>query len=264
MTDRPASGYGRILRVADMVARHGPLRLDAVMARTGLPRSATYRCLKELEAQGWIRALLSGEGYVVTHGQQARFGASRHSPPQVERAAEALAPLRRAARLEVDIAVLEPDGQVRVIESSRNDLATPAAEPVFASPLTWAGLIATAPDARLAFVRAGMARVPPDEQQDVTSGRFTRRISDAARQGHVWQPETQSLCLPLCPPAGCADPRPGAVRLEGSGSTRRSAHRLEKLVAALREDHPDLFPPAQQLRDRFWPALRRVRPAKRG
>lgn len=249
--DIPAQGFARILQVAETVAEHGPVRLEQVMARTGLPRSAAYRCLKELEAQGWTRRILSGAGYVLTSATHARFSPRQRVSPHIEQLVQTLGPLAKTARIDADIAVLRDMAEITICETTRATDPRALQEPFFASPLTLAALLVTGTDDRLAHVRTGLSTASPEERSDVTSGRFTRQLSETAKTGHVWDTISQSLCFPFVDSDGSA----GAVRLEGNGSSPRSVRKLESLMRDLKQALPSIVPEVTQVQRAFWPAL---------
>lgn len=55
-----------LLRVFEVVSSRGPITLDEISLKCGLSRSATYRALKKLESDNWIRTQLDRRSYVIT------------------------------------------------------------------------------------------------------------------------------------------------------------------------------------------------------
>ena len=247
----PAQGFARILHVAEVIATHGPIKLEQIMDRTHLPRSAAYRSVKELEAQGWIRKPMSGAGFCLTAQMHHRFGSASGVTPNIERLAMILKPVVKKARIDADIAVLGGLAEVQIQETTRPPDTAPMHEPFLASPLTLACLLVTGTEARLAHVRAGMDAASPEEQRDVTSGRFTRQLAETAKTGFVWDTSSQSLCFPFVDNDGAA----GAVRLEGSGANQRTARKLEALLREIKQTLPTIVPDTDQIQRRYWPAL---------
>ena len=244
----PVLGYARILKVAEAVAEIAPARLEDVMQHTGLPRSASYRCLKELETQGWIRKLMSGQGFVLTHAVQDRLARGRPQSHRADALAVRLGGLARAARIEADIALLTLGAQVIITETTRTTPPADIAEPFFATPLTLAALLVADKSARLAHVQAAMTTATATERARVTSGQFTHQLSEMARIGHVWDPITQSLCFPFVVNNGAT----GAIRLEGNGSSSRTADKLRGVLDILNQE---FVPNVDQIQRQFWPSL---------
>lgn len=247
----PALGYARILKVAEAVAAIAPARLEDVMLHTGLPRSATYRCLKELEAQGWIRKLMSGQGFVLTHAIQGQLAQGAGRRAVADALADRLGTHARLARIDADIAVMRGPADLHILETTRATPPADQAEPFLGSGLALAALLVTPKEARLTHVRAAMATAQAQDQALVTSGHFTHQLSEMARIGHVWDPITQSLCFPFLDNSGSS----GAIRLEGSGSNSRTADKLRSVMNILNQELPALVPDVDQIQRRFWPAL---------
>lgn len=245
-----ASGYARIMAVFGAVAAHGPMTLDDTMALTGLPRSACWRCLTTLEAEGWLSRRLRDGAFRVTSTAQTQIGAPTQRPTFIEELLPHLAPLLRKSRVEADIAVLRPDGHLAIVETTRK--ADHAAEPFFASPLTLGVLMVRPADARLALVNMALQEAAPEDRQLVTSGRFTRALAQAAVKGEIWTPAEATLTVPLEDPGQAT----AALRLEGQGSTKRSENRLRALIMVLRTACPELFPTPDVVLNRHWPTRR--------
>lgn len=248
--DPDASGYARIMAVFGAVAQHGPMTLEGAMARTGLPRSACWRCLTTLEAEGWLcRRLLDG-AFMTTAAAHSQLGAPPPRPAFIEALIPHLTPLVRKARVEADIALLNPDSTLHILDTTRK---TPEAEEgFFTSPLTLAVLMVCPPDSRLSRVNAALVNAAPEDRSAVTAGRFTRALAQAATRGEVWTPDEGSLTVPIEGPGGGV----AALRLEGHGSTKRTENKLRGLAEVLRLACPDLMPTAQTIRRRHWPVRR--------
>ncbi len=254
--DPDASGYARIMAVFGAVAAHGPMTLETTMERTGLPRSACWRCLTTLEAEGWIRRRLQDGAFLTSAAAHMQLGASPPNPPFIEVLIPHVTPLVRKARVEADIAQLSAEATLQTLETTHK--AAQEIETFFASPLTLAVLMVCPPDIRLNRVNAALVNAPPEDRSAVTSGRFTRALAQAAAKGEVWRPDEGSLTVPLeAPGIGVA-----ALRLEGHGRTKRTENKLRGLVEALRKACPDLMPTADTIASRHWPA-RRPSPLKR-
>lgn len=255
-SDPDASGYARIMAVFGAVAAHGPMTLEDTMARTGIPRSACWRCLTTLEAEGWLRRRLLDGAFIATAAAHTQLGARAPRPGFVEVLIPPLSPLVRKARIEADIAILQPEGRLQIIETTRK--FTEGAEEFFTSPLTLAALMVCPPDTRLKLVNTAMQSAAPEDRSAVTSGRFTRALAQAAAKGEIWRAEDGSLTLPVeAKGVGVA-----ALRLEGHGSTKRSENKLRAIADMMRRACPELLPDAASILQRHWPSRRPDRPSR--
>lgn len=249
-SDPDTSGYARIMAVFGAVAKHGPMTLESAVARTGIPRSACWRCLSTLEAEGWLHRRLLDGAFITSAAAHTQMGAPPPRPEFVETLISHLAPLVRRARIEADIACLNPDGTLQVLDTTRK---TPEVdEAFFTSPLTLAVLMVCSADSRIARVNAALVNATPEDRSAVTSGRFTRALALAATHGEVWGPDEGSLTVPIEAVGGGV----AALRLEGFGNTKRSENKLRGLAEMLRIACPDLMPTAQTIRSRHWPVRR--------
>lgn len=246
-TEMHSPGHARIMAVYAAVVRFGPIGLDQAMRATGLPRSATWRCLTTLETEGWVRRRLGETRFVVSGAALTLGGAADGVQVLLDRVLPALAEQLRGARLSADVAALAGPGRIAVLETNRRDPGAP--EGFLTSPLTLALLMVVSPEERLAHVRAALAEAKADEASTVTSGRFTRTLAQAAEDGLVWDPLSGALCLPFVGETGVL-----ALRLEGAGTTQRSRNRLLGVAETLRRALPDLMPDADQIARLYWPA----------
>ena len=249
MPQPPDSPGPRLLAVLSAVAQAGALDLAGVQAATGIPRSACYRALATLEGAGWLRRRLSDGAFLPVAAALAPLAAVATPGVLADRVAGPLAPVLRRARIAADIARLDPGPALVVVETSRGEGPAPLSEPFFGTPLTLAALAVCPPETRLALVRSALDSADEEDRRAVTSGRFTRAVAACAAGGAVWDTGTQSLTLPL----DGGDGLKGALRLEGTGATRRSENRLRGLAAELRRALPDLLPEADAIRARYWP-----------
>ncbi len=249
-SDPSAGGYARIMAVFAAVARHGPLGLEAAMRHTGLPRSACWRCLTTLESEGWIRRVLGGARFVASAPARSVLGGVPPLPDGLDRVAHVLSDLLKGKDIRADIAGFAGMGAIRVLETNRPaEARAPDAEDLLTSPLGLALLMVCSAETRLAHVRAAMATAPPETVQTVTSGKFTRTLSQAARDGSVWEAGLGALSVPLV----FAD-TVLALRLESDGSTRRSENRLRGVADRIGQHLPGVLRSPAEIERQFWPA----------
>lgn len=79
-----------LLRVFEIVSAHGPVTLDGVSRLCELSRSSTFRSLKKLEADNWIRTGLDKRSYVITGHADETISAALPAFSSVDRLTNAI------------------------------------------------------------------------------------------------------------------------------------------------------------------------------
>ncbi len=107
-----------LLKVYETVLLFGPISLDEVFPIIGRSRSSTFRCLKQLEAAGWIRTLINKHHFVATAFMDELVSKGAVSMPEVDLIS---LPAREAAlahKMHTDIGMLISNSHFLLAEST--------------------------------------------------------------------------------------------------------------------------------------------------
>ncbi len=120
MAENPVRQTARtkILKVYEIVLRHGPILLDEVYPKTEHSRTATFRALKQLERAGWIRPLINRHQFVATSLINNLMAAGSVSLPEVDLVSALVQDIITREAMHVDIGMYVTDQTFHLLESS--------------------------------------------------------------------------------------------------------------------------------------------------
>lgn len=242
------AGYGRILVVLEAIARHGPVKLDPLVDLTGIPRTPVFRCLKELEAQGYIRPRLGDGAYLLVAEKQGLLAEAPSLGEEVDILAPQLIALSRQEKVDCEVGVLMGMADYSLIERTKREDDDADRPPFLSDPAALTALLVEPPARRVRHVKAAMDRAAPGDRDEVTSGRYTSRLAAASKLGHVEAFDAGALYLPIHGARGFV----GAIRIEDRRQSRNTPRRLLRVADILRRRCPDLIPGPDQIRERYW------------
>ena len=177
-----------LLRVFEIVAQYGPVALDDAAAKGGLSRSATYRALKKLEADQWIRTRLDGRRFVITDKTEKWISSSVPAFCTVDLLVSELKRTKLARRLVVRVYQQTTTQDFRLIDSSLYfDLQNPA--PMFVDQ----GLVLCCLRAlQRAQIVVGSTRIP-----DFSDAELDKCLLSLFEFGHYYSSDYDLLAAPF-------------------------------------------------------------------
>lgn len=120
-SETPPSGYARIMTVFGAILNDSPAGLERTMQLTGLPRSATWRCLTTFEAEGWLCQRLSDGAFRLTASACAGYERAHQTHPLAEALVPFLRQLSKSGRLSIDLVAVAAPRRLIQIETNRSD-----------------------------------------------------------------------------------------------------------------------------------------------
>lgn len=191
-----AKGAGRVLMILEILAERGPLNLEQVTAHTGISRMASYRGLKTLEDQGWIRPHMGTGAFAVTAQFVNKMRRAYQTYDEIDRFMPKLKDIAKLSKIHFDVAVLEDLVVPRVVESNRRN-RLPDASNFFDSPFSFVALSAEEPRMRMMVLQAAMEEATPVQQEMIRRGEVNAKIRAIGKQGYWEDTVNKSLIIPL-------------------------------------------------------------------
>ena len=189
-------GFARILVVMETIIRVGPINLDAMVAETGISRTAAFRVLKNLEEFGWIRPQLGTGAYTITAKYVAKIRQAHRTYEEIDVLLPTLKMMAKDHKLHFDICVLEDLVVPRIVESTRRNKLSEQ-ESFFQSPFVISALSAADPRMRLMVLKNAVDSAEEREKSEITSGGMNAKIKKAGQIGYVEDAKTSSVIIPL-------------------------------------------------------------------
>ena len=231
---------GRALQVLGLVLDYGPVSPQRLTELSGLSRTAVHRAIHALIDQGFIRYQLGKMHVIVTSGLQARFEGAFYSPEGIDPLTAAVDEALKNRRIQCEIAVLPPEGPVRIVETTAPDL--PPEIDYFENDLVSVLLSHFSPvdvtriTARALRDSGGDASVEPE---------FLDRYRQAQYQGFLWNAAQSTLCVRIL----TETEQSIAIRLFSRGATRLRQQDCVETVEAMARELPQMFPDLTTIRD---------------
>lgn len=154
----------RVLMALEEVARHGPLTIEELTARLPMSQSACYRALQHLVGYGWVQPSALGKGYVASLGLKDTLEEARYGFPYGKDAKMILKAIKKLGNIDLELAILDPNGNVRLVDATDKSLRTIKYLQVTQSLLGRAAICALAPQEKVVFLRRYLALADDKER----------------------------------------------------------------------------------------------------
>lgn len=239
-TGRPATGSAaRALLILGLVLDYGPVSPQRLTELSGLSRTAVHRAIHALIEQGFVRYQLGKMHVIVTDGLQMRFEQAFFSPAGIDAITGAVDAALKHRRIQCEIAVLPPEGPVRIVETTAPDL--PPEIDYFESDLV-SVLLSHFPPVEVTRITARALR---ENAGASVEPEFLDRYRQAQYQGYLWNAAQGSFCVRLLTEAEQAV----AIRLFARGVARLRKADCVETVEAMRRKLPQVFPDLAAISD---------------
>ena len=211
--------------VCSAVVEKGPITLEALTKSLPFPQSATYRALQQLIAQGWVQRSIGRSGFVAAYALRAMLSTGRFGFPYERTARAVVKGTRERDLVHFDFALLEPEGAVRVMDSTDPPAARLEPLVLTTSVLGRAAVCALAPEVRVPFLRRYLAQASEAERTLSAGPQFAGLFRFHAERRFIWDRQGNALAFAFQSAEGAF----GAVRLRAK---RSSATRSQVLIQA--------------------------------
>ncbi len=173
----------RLLEVLEGVVNYGPISLNDLHPKVQRSRSATYRALKELEENGWVRRRLGGNRYILTSRMDRLLSAATISFSEMDTLVPLLGRFAMEHNLHVDVAVMQSRTKVVLIESTERGVETgQPISPLF-SDLSIAAFYGAIQKNVVRITSIHAAAQSCDDKADLTLGCFRDRYKKLKSEG---------------------------------------------------------------------------------
>lgn len=108
----------RVLAALRSIVSHGPISLAAVTRELRIPRSSSHRAMQALIEFGWVRKRAGDQAYVLSAKFSEQIGQRDFATHTAEAFQELMGDLRDKEYLHSELALPDPAGRLRVIEST--------------------------------------------------------------------------------------------------------------------------------------------------
>lgn len=237
----PVTGSaGRALLVLGLVLDHGPVSPQHLTDLSGLSRTAVHRAIHALIDQGFVRYQLGKMHVIVTSGLRDSFRGAFFSPPGIDPVSKAVDEALKHRRMQCEIAVLSPDGEARLVETTMPDqeaeLDFLESDLVSVLLSRFDPVAVTRMTARALRASGGDATVEHD---------FLDRYRQAQYQGYIWNAQQGALCVRVKDDSDQAV----AIRLISGGSGRVRQRDCVETAEAIGRLLPGMFPNLSTIRE---------------
>lgn len=220
----PASPTLRVLKVAETVAKHGPVTHKELCAHLSISRAAIWRALKVLRDNGWVRMRLGDNAFEIDSELTRRFVAADTSGAFMRSVAPIMREIADAGPFHVEVGCFQQDGIFKIIEATYRGKISSHALSMVDDDIVIAAQLEMPMSRVRQHLSVFQTFATREELQVIRNNEHNCCLNSARAEKVVWSLGEDSFSLPL----GSHLEVEGAMRVT---LTRVSVHTREKLRA---------------------------------